>query len=170
MRGPLFDLAVAESGDAGHFIPCPFPWKGHARRAGGWPKTKRAKPTSGATRHLLPEEGGRSGENYLLPSRGRGMPEEQGIGRRRKRAKPTSGATRHLLPEEGGRRGKKPFPPFRGRGDARRAGGWPKTKESRAFWHCHSLSDAVFYSYAPHHAHCIFSACSLIPVFQRSPL
>ena len=108
-------------------------------------------------------------KNHLLPSDGRGMPEGQGVGRRRKRAKPTSGATRHLLPEEGGRIGKKPFPPFRGRGDARRAGGWPKTKESRAFWHCHSLSDAVFYSYAPHHVHCIFSACSLIPVFQRSP-
>ena len=38
----------------------PFPWKGNARRAGGWPKGKRAKPTSGAMRHLLPEEGGRS--------------------------------------------------------------------------------------------------------------
>ena len=96
----------------------PFPWKGDARRAGGWPKAKRAKPTSGATRHLLPEEGGRSGENYLLPSRGRG---------------------------------------------------W-QTNESRAFWHCHSLSGAALYFYAPHHAHCIFSACSLIPVFQRSPL
>ena len=70
-------------------------------------RRKRAKPTSGATRHLLPEEGGRSGENYLLPSRGRGMPEGQGVGRRRKRAKPTSGATRHLLPKEGGR-----MPPF----------------------------------------------------------
>ena len=120
MRGPLFDLAVAESGDAGHFIPCPFPWKGHARRAGGWPKTKRAKPTSGATRHLLPAEGGRSGENYLLPSRGRGMPEGQGVGRRRKRVKPTSGATRHLLPEEGGRSGKSHLPPFPWKGARRR--------------------------------------------------
>ena len=40
MRGPLFDLAAAESGDVGHFIPCPFPWKGDARMAGGWPKAK----------------------------------------------------------------------------------------------------------------------------------
>ena len=67
----------------------PFPWKGDARRAGSWPKAKRAKPTSGATRHLLPEEGGRSGENYLLPSRGRGMLEGQGVGRRqRERSQP----------------------------------------------------------------------------------
>ena len=52
-------------------------------------RRKRAKPTSGATRHLLPEEGGRSGENYLLPSRGRGMPEGQGVGRRqRERSQP----------------------------------------------------------------------------------
>ena len=65
------------------------------------------KPISAPSGHLLPEEGGRSGENYLLPSRGRGMPEGQGVGRRRKRAKPTSGATRHLLPEEGER-----MPPF----------------------------------------------------------
>ena len=72
-------------------------------------RRKRVKPTSGATRHLLPEEGGRSGENYLLPSRGRGMPEGQGVGRRRKRAKPTSGAARHLLPEEGGSIHASPF-------------------------------------------------------------
>ena len=52
-------------------------------------RRKRAKPTSGATRHLLPEEGGRW------------------VGRKRKSVKPTSGATRHLLPEEGGR-----MPPF----------------------------------------------------------
>ena len=89
MRGPLFDLAVAESGDAGHFIPCPFPWKG--------------------------------------------MPEGQGVGRRRKRVKPTSGATRHLLPKEGGRNGmSNPSTPFPWKGDARRAGGWPKAKESEA--------------------------------------
>ena len=37
----------------------PFPWKGDARRAGVGRRRKRAKPTSGATRHLLPEEGGR---------------------------------------------------------------------------------------------------------------
>ena len=47
--------------------------------------------------------------------------------------------------------------------------GGSQANESRAFWHCHSLSGAVFYSYAPHHVHCIFSAGSLIPVFQRSP-
>ena len=37
----------------------PFPWKGEARRAGVGRRRKRAKPTSGAMRHLLPEEGGR---------------------------------------------------------------------------------------------------------------
>ena len=95
-------------------------------------RRKRAKPTSGATRHLLPEEGGRSGENYLLPSRGRGMPEGQGVGRGRKRVKPTSGATRHLLPEEGGKSGEKPSPPFPRKGDTRRAGGWAKAKERKA--------------------------------------
>ena len=95
-------------------------------------RRKRAKPTSGATRHLLPEEGGRSGDNYLLPSRGRGMPEGQGVGRRRKRVKPTSGATRHLLPEEGGRNGmSNPSTPFLWKGDARRAGGWPKAKRAK---------------------------------------
>ena len=47
--------------------------------------------------------------------------------------KPTSGATRHLLPEEGGRSGmSNPSTPFPWKGDARRAGGWPKTKESEA--------------------------------------
>ena len=48
--------------------------------------------------------------------------------------------------------------------------GESQANESKAFWHCHSLSGAVLYFYAPHHAHCIFSACSLIPVFQRSLL
>ena len=48
--------------------------------------------------------------------------------------------------------------------------GESQANESKAFWHCHSLFGAVLYFYAPHHAHCIFSACSLIPVFQRSPL
>ena len=48
--------------------------------------------------------------------------------------------------------------------------GGSQANESRAFWHCHSLSGAALYFYAPHHAHCIFSACSLIPVFQRSSL
>ena len=142
---PKAKRAKPTSGATRHLLPegggrngmsnpsTPFPWKGDARRAGGWPKTKRAKPTSGATRHLLPEEGGRSGQNHLLPSHGRGMPEGQGVGRRRKRAKPTSGATRHLLPKEGGRNGmSNPSPPFPWKGDARRAGGWPKAKESEA--------------------------------------
>ena len=71
--------------------------------------------------------------SYHPPSHGRGMPEGQGVGRRRKRAKPTSGATRHLLPEEGGRnRMSNPSTPFPWKGDARRAGGWPKAKESEA--------------------------------------
>ena len=71
--------------------------------------------------------------SYHPPSHGRGMPEGQGVGRRRKRAKPTSGATRHLLPEEGGRSGmSSPSTPFPWKGDARRAGGWPKEKESEA--------------------------------------
>ena len=71
--------------------------------------------------------------SYHPPSRGRGMPEGQEVGRRRKRAKPTSGATRHLLPEEGGRSGmSNPSTPFPWKGDARRAGGWPKEKESEA--------------------------------------
>ena len=50
----------------------PFPWKGDARRAGVGRRRKRAKPTSGATRHLLPEEGGRSGMSNPSPSKGRG--------------------------------------------------------------------------------------------------
>ena len=37
----------------------PFPRKGVARRAGVGRRRKRAKPTSGATRHLLPKEEGR---------------------------------------------------------------------------------------------------------------
>ena len=69
----------------------------------------------------------------LSPSLGRGTPEGQGVGRRRNRAKPTSGATRHLLPEEGGRSGmRSPSTPFPWKGDARRVGGWAKTKESEA--------------------------------------
>ena len=71
--------------------------------------------------------------SYHPPSRGRGMPEGQGVGRRRKKAKPTSGAARSLLPEEGGRSGmSSPSTPFQWKGDARRAGGWPKAKESEA--------------------------------------
>ena len=71
-------------------------------------RRKRAKPTSGAMRHLLPEKGGRSGMSNPSP-----LPlGRAGVGRRRKRAKPTSVATRHLLPEEGGRSGmSNPSPP-----------------------------------------------------------
>ena len=79
-------------------------------------RRKRAKPTSGATRHLLPEEGGRSGENYLLPSRGRGMPEGQGVGQRRKRVKPTSLAA---PPPSRGRRENAAFPASSFRAEAR---------------------------------------------------
>ena len=106
----------------------PFPWKGNARRARGWPKGKRAKPTSGATRHLLPEEGGRSGmSNPSTPFPWKGDARRAGVGRRRKRAKPTSGATRHLLPKEGGRSGmRSPSTPFPWKGNARRARGWPR--------------------------------------------
>ena len=43
----------------------PFPRKGYARRAGVGRSRKRVKPTSGAMRHLLPEEGGRSGMSNL---------------------------------------------------------------------------------------------------------
>ena len=68
----------------------PFPWKGDARRARGWPKAKRAKPTSGATRHLLPEEGGRSGmSNLSTPFPWKGMPEGRGLAEgKRERSQP----------------------------------------------------------------------------------
>ena len=60
------------------------------------------KPTSAPSGHLLPEEGGRSGESHLP------------------------------LPEEGEKSGKNLSTPFLWKGDARRAGGWPKVKESKA--------------------------------------
>ena len=45
--------------------------------------------------------------------------------------KPISAPSGHLLPEEGGRSGmSSPSTPFPWKGDARRAGGWPKAKES----------------------------------------
>ena len=50
----------------------PFPWKGDARRAGVGRRRKRAKPTSGATRHLLPKEGGRSGMGKELVTQSMG--------------------------------------------------------------------------------------------------
>ena len=46
MRGPLFDLAAAESGDVGHLILCPFPWKGMPEGQGVGRRRKRVKPTS----------------------------------------------------------------------------------------------------------------------------
>ena len=47
--------------------------------------------------------------------------------------KPISAPSGHLLPEEGGRSGmSSPSTPFPWKGDARRAGGWPKAKESEA--------------------------------------
>ena len=51
----------------------PFPWKGDARRAGVGRRRKSAKPISGATHHLLPEEGGRSGMSSPSP-----LPMEEG--------------------------------------------------------------------------------------------
>ena len=117
----------------------PFPWKGDARRAGVGRRRKRAKPTSGATRHLLPEEGGRSGmSNPSTPFPWKGDARRAGVGRRRKRAKPTSGATRHLLPEEGGRSGKKPSTPLPMEGGCPKGGGWPKAKESEANLRCYA--------------------------------
>ena len=47
--------------------------------------------------------------------------------------KPISAPSGHLLPKEGGRSGmSSPSTPFPWKGDARRAGGWPKAKESEA--------------------------------------
>ena len=58
-------MAVAESGDAGHFIPSPFPWKGDARRAGGWPKTKESE--ANLRRYAPPPSRGRR-ENAAFPA------------------------------------------------------------------------------------------------------
>ena len=69
-------------------------------------RRKRAKPTSDATRHLRPKEGGRSGmSNPSTPFPWKGDARRAGGWPKAKRAKPTSGAARHLLPEEGGRSG-----------------------------------------------------------------
>ena len=46
--------------------------------------------------------------------------------------KPISAPSGHLFPEEGGKSGKNLSTPFPRKGDARRAGGWAKTKESEA--------------------------------------
>ena len=74
-------------------------------------RRKRAKPTSGATRHLLPEEGGRSG----MSSPSTPFP-WKGDARRKKRAKPTSGAA---PPPSRGRRENAAFPASSFRAEAR---------------------------------------------------
>ena len=58
------------------------------------------------------------------------MPEGQGVGRRRKRAKPTSLASPSFQRKEG--EAVKTIYSLPVEGNARRAGGWPKTKESEA--------------------------------------
>ena len=50
MRGPLFDLAVAESGDAGHFIPFPLPVEGGCPKGRGLAEGKRERSQPPALR------------------------------------------------------------------------------------------------------------------------
>ena len=85
----------------------PFPWKGDARRAGVGRSRKRAKPTSGATRHLLPEEGGRSEmSSPSTPFPWKGDARRAGGWPKSKESKANlRRAMRHLLPEKGGRSG-----------------------------------------------------------------
>ena len=95
-------------------------------------RRNRTKPTSGATRHLLPEEGGRSGMSSHPPLPMEGGSPKGGGWPKAKRAKPTSGATRHLLPEEGGRSGMSNLStPFPWKGDARRAGVGRREKRAK---------------------------------------
>ena len=112
--GATRHLLPEEGGRSGMSSPStPFPWKGDARRARGWPKAKESE--ANLRRYAPPPSRGRRekrDEYPIPPSHGRGMPEGQGVGRRRKRAKPTSGAARHLLPEEGGRSSKNLSPTF----------------------------------------------------------
>ena len=125
--GATRHLLPKEGGRNGMSNPStPFPWKGDARRAGGWPKMKESE--ANLRRYAPPPSRGRREKRdavaHLPPSPGRGMPEGQGVGRRRNRAKPTSGATRHLLPKEGGRSGmRSPSTSFPWKGNARRARG-----------------------------------------------
>ena len=90
---------------------------------GGCPKgvgrrRKRAKPTSGATRHLLPKEGGRSGmssPSTPLPMEG-GCPKGRGWP---KAKKSLANLRRYAPPPSRGRRGevvKNHLPPSDGRG------------------------------------------------------
>ena len=60
--------------------PSPLPLEGECPKGRGLAEGKRAKPTSGATRHLLPEEGGRSGMSNPspLPMEG-GCPKGRGL-------------------------------------------------------------------------------------------
>ena len=58
-------MAVAERGDADHFIPSPFPWMGDARRAGGWPKAKESE--ANLRRCAPPPSRGRR-ENAAFPA------------------------------------------------------------------------------------------------------
>ena len=109
-------------------------------------RRKSAKPTSGAARHLLPEEGGRSGmSNPSTPfpwkgdaRRAGGWPKEKESEANLRRYAPPPSRGRRESGEEPisfpveGRSGKKPSTPFPWKGDARRAGGWPKAKESEA--------------------------------------
>ena len=84
----------------------PFPWKGDARRAGGWPKENESEANLHRYATSFQRKEGEAVKTiYSLPVEG-GCPKGRALGEG-KRAKPTSGATRHLLPEEGGR-----MPPF----------------------------------------------------------
>ena len=67
MRGPLFDLAVAESGDAGHFIPCPLPMEGDAQRAGGCPKVKESEANLPRCATSFQRKEGEVVKNHFLP-------------------------------------------------------------------------------------------------------
>ena len=94
---------VISSVSENSFLLSPSLGRGTPEGQGVGRRRNRAKPTSGATRHLLPKEGGRSGmSSPSTPFPWKGV-DGQGVGRRRNRAKPTSGAARHLLPKEGGR-------------------------------------------------------------------
>ena len=96
-------------------------------------REKRAKPTSGAARHLLPEEGGRSGESYLPPFPWKGDARRAGGWPKAKRAKLTSGATRHFLPAEGERSGmSSPSPPFPWKGGCPKGGGVAEVERERS--------------------------------------
>ena len=64
--GVRFLIGSGEKGEAGHFIPStPFPWKGHARRAGGWPKAKESE--ANLRRYAPPPSKGRR-ENAAFPA------------------------------------------------------------------------------------------------------